>query len=138
MADMSLPNWNTLANQMIMISSLLGGFSIAIVANLLVSETNTRLSRNILKVSVLAASFFLISVFALTKILMMTTEGFPFKMTKGDLLLPANIGGFSLLFGIVSLNILIALSGWTKSKKMGIFTSIVSVITLILIFFMLT
>ena len=135
---MSLQYWNTLANQMIMISSLLGGFSIAIVANLLVSETNTHLSRNILKVSVLAASFFLISVFAMTKILMMTTEGFPLKMTKGDLLIPANIGGLSLLFGIISLNILIALSGWTKSKKMGIFTSVVSVITLILIFFMLT
>jgi hypothetical protein len=137
MEEMSLEYWNQLANQMMMISSLLGGFSIAVVANLLVSETNTRLFRSIMKTAVLAASFFLISVFAMTEILMMTTNGYPLQMTKGELTTPATIGGLTLLFGIISLTVLIALAGWTKSKELGKFTTITGIITLLLILYML-
>lgn len=51
--------WNKLANQVITISSLLGGFSIAIIANILVSQNDTRLVKIIMLVSTLAGSFFL-------------------------------------------------------------------------------
>jgi len=135
---MSFEYWNKLADQIIVISSLLGGFSIAVVANFLVSDTNTHLTRNIMKAAVLAASFFLASVFAMTKVLMMTTEGFPLKMTEGDLRIPSIIGGMTLLFGIMSLITMISLSGWTKSKKMGRFTTGAGILTFILILIMLT
>ena len=138
MEEMSFEYWNKLADQIIVISSLLGGFSIAVIANFLVSDTNTRLMRNIMKAAVLAASFFLASVFAMTKVLMMTTDGFPLKMTEGDLKVPSLIGGMTLLFGIMSLITIISLSGWTKSKKMGRFTTVIGILTLILILFMLT
>ena len=138
MEEMSFEYWNKLADQIIVISSLLGGFSIAVIANFLVSDTNTRLMRNIMKVAVLAASFFLVSVFAMTKVLMMTTDGFPLNMTEGDLMVPSIIGGMTLLFGIMSLITMISLSGWTKSKKMGRFTTVVGVLTFILILMMLT
>ncbi len=42
MIEISFEYWNKLADQTLVISSLLGGFSIAIIANLLVSEVNTR------------------------------------------------------------------------------------------------
>jgi len=138
MEEMSFEYWNKLADQIIMISSLLGGFSIAVIANFLVSDKNTRLTRNIMKAAVLAASFFLASVFAMTKVLMMTTDGFPLKMTEGDLRVPSLIGGIALLFGIISLIMMISLSGWTKSKKTGIFTTVVGFLTLILILIMLS
>ena len=138
MEEMSFEYWNKLADQIILISSLLGGFSIAVIANFLVSDTNTRLTRNIMKAAVLAASFFLVSVFAMTKILMMTTDGFPLKMTEGDLRIPSIIGGITFLFGIISLITMISLSGWTKSKKMGRFTTAIGILTLILILIMLT
>jgi hypothetical protein len=91
-----------------------------------------------MKVSVLAAGFFLSSVFALTKVLMMTTDGFPMKMTDGDLKIPSIIGGISLILGIMCLITLISLAGWTKSKRMGQFTTVVGILTFILISFMLT
>ena len=127
--------WNKLANQIITISSLLGGFSIAVVANLLVSDLNTRLLRNIMITSTLAASFFLVTVFAMTKILMMTTVGFPMKTISSDLILPQIVGGTSLLFGIISLTTLISLAGWTKSKKLGRVTTTIGILTIILILF---
>ena len=135
---MSFEYWNKLANQIIVISSLLGGFSIAVIANLLVSDINTRLTRNIMASAVLAASFFLVSVFAMTKVLMMTTEGFPLKMAEGGLRGSSLIGGMTLLLGIMSLISMISLSGWTKSKKMGVFTTVVGILTFILILIMLT
>jgi len=136
--EISLEYWNKLADQIIMISSLLAGFSIAVVANFLVSETNNRLMRNIMKFAVTAASFFLIALFSMTKILMMTTEGFPFKVSGDDLMFPKLIGGISFFIGIISLITMVSLSGWTKSKKLGRFTTVIGILALILILFMLT
>lgn len=138
MEEMSFEYWNTLADQIIVISSLLSGFSIAVIANFLVSDANNRLSRHIMRTAVLAASFFLASVFAMTKVLMMTTNGFPFKIAEGDLRIPAFIGGMALILGIMSLITMISLSGWTKSKEMGRFTTVVGISTFIIILIMLT
>ena len=132
MTELTFEYYNKLADQIIMISTLLGGFSITIVANFLVSETKTRLTNNIMIASTLSACAFLISLFAMTKVIMMTTEGYPKKILESDLLLPSGIDGFSFFLGIICLLTMIALSGWTKSKKMGIFTTIVRIITLIL------
>ncbi len=136
--NMSFEYWNKLADQLIMISSLLSGFSIAVIANILVSETKTRLIKHIMKSAVLAASFFMVSLFSMTKVLMMTTDGFPLNMTEGDLMTASLIGGTTFFLGIISLITMIALSGWSKSKKMGIFTTVVGALTLILILFMST
>ena len=138
MTEITFEYWNKLAEQTITISSLLGGFSIAVIANLLVSDVNTKLSKTIMVVSTLAASFFLITVFAMTNILMKTTVGYPFKVVDNDLFLPRVLGSISFFLGIVSLIAMISLAGWAKSKKMGRFTTIVGIMTLILILFMTT
>lgn len=138
MTEITFEYWNKLADQTITISSLLGGFSIAIIANFLVSETKTRLTNYIMVASTLAASFFLITVFAMTKLLMMTTDGYPIKVVDNDLLFPRIIGVIAFLFGIISLLTMISMSGWTKSKKMGRFTTTISILTFLLILMMLT
>jgi DMSO/TMAO reductase YedYZ heme-binding membrane subunit len=138
MEEISFEYLNKLANQIIVIGSLLGGFSIAVIANFLVSDLNTRLSNNIMKASVLSASLFLVSVFAMTKVLMTTTDGFPLKVTTGDIKTASTIGGITLLLGILSLIAIIAMAGWSKTKQMGRFTTIVGILTFILILIMLT
>ena len=115
---MTFEYWNKLADQTITISSLLGGFSIAVIANILISETNTRLLKNIMIAATLAASFFIVTVFAMTKLLMMTTDGYSMKLTESDLMFPSIVGTISLFLGITSLITMISLAGWTKSKKM--------------------
>jgi len=138
MTEITFEYWNKLAEQTITISSLLGGFSIAIIANLLVSDTNTRLSKNIMIAATLAASFFLITVFAMTKLLMMTTEGYPLTVSDDDLILPRIVGVISFLLGIISLITMISLAGWTKSKKLGRLTTAIGILSLVLILIMLT
>lgn len=134
MTEISFEYWNKLASQTILISSLLAGFSITVIANFLVSELNTKLSKYIMISATLAACLFLISVFAFTGIVMMTTEGYPGKVVvQSDLMFPRTTGAITFLFGIASLLTMISLAGWTKSKKMGIFTTIIGVVTFIII-----
>ncbi len=130
--------WNKLANQIITISSLLGGFSIAIIANILVSSSNSLMVKRIMIVSTLASSFFLVTIFGMTKLLLMTTEGYPFPVESADLVLPRLLGTISFFLGIFSLIGMISMAGWTKSKKMGILTTVLGILTLVLILLMIT
>ncbi len=124
---------NKIANQIIVISSLLSGFSIAVLANLLVTKTEDKISNYILKTTTIAAASFLVAVFSMTKIVMMTTEGYPIKLESGDLDFPKLVGFGTFILGIISLSLLIALSGWTKSRRTGIFTTIIGILTLLMI-----
>lgn len=132
--EITFEYWNKLATQTVFISSLLGGFSILVIANLLISDLNTRLSKYVIVVATLAASLFLVSIFAWTSVMMMTTVGFPKKIVSSDLTFDRILGVITFLSGTISLIAMISLVGWTKSKKMGIITTIVAGLTLILIF----
>ncbi|MEQ8241711.1 MAG: hypothetical protein RIA69_21030 [Cyclobacteriaceae bacterium] len=134
MAELPFEYWNKLANQFILISVFLGGFSIALTANLVINKSSTRLDNVILKVATTSSAGFLTAVFALTNILLATTDGYPSDVTQSDLNTPRIIGILGYLVGILSLFAIIGLSGWTKSKGTGVFTTVVSIITLILFF----
>tara|TARA_B000000557_G_C20625246_1_gene379874 strand:+ start:170 stop:586 length:417 start_codon:yes stop_codon:yes gene_type:complete len=138
MTENTFEYWNILAEQIVTISSLLGGFSIAVIANFLVSNLNTKLSKSIMAASTLAASFFLTTVFAMTNLLLKTTGVYPFEVVDNDLMLPRVVGVIAFFLGIISLLAMISMSGWTKSKRMGRFTTILGIITLILILLMTT
>ena len=138
MTEITFEYWNKLAEQIITISSLLGGFSIAVIANFLVSNLNTKLSKSIMAASTLAASFFLTTVFAMTNLLLKTTDEYPLKVVDNDLMIPSVVGVIAFYLGIISLLAMISMSGWTKSKRMGRFTTILGIITLILILLMTT
>ncbi|BDD05495.1 hypothetical protein [Aureibacter tunicatorum] len=136
--NLSLEYLNGLANQILLISSLLGGFSIAIVSNLLTDKTKGQITNRIFQVTTLAAGSFLVSVFAMTKIVMMTTKGYPENISSETLETSNIIGSISFLLGITFLCFVIVLSGWTKSKQLGIFTTIVGIITFTFIFMTIT
>lgn len=138
MEDIPLEYWNKLANQVITISSLLCGFSVAITANILVSNNDTRLVKSIMVFSTSAASFHFVTIFAMTNLLLMTTDGYPFKVLSSELALPRIVGTISFFIGILSLIIVISLAGWTKSKRMGKVTTGLGILTLILILLMTT
>lgn len=133
MLELSPEYLNKIASQLIMISSLLSGFSIAVIANLLVYKSKNRITNIILKVTTIAAGCFLATVFAMTKIVMMTTEGYPFKTIESDFTFPKLIGFSTFILGIITLSIIIGLSGWTKSRRTGIFTTIVGILTFLII-----
>ena len=137
--EITLEYWKELAKQTVLISSLLSGFSITVVANLLVSDKNDKLMKRILKFATLSAGCFLVSVFAMIQISMMTTSGGYLKnVTANDFFVPRIIGTITFMIGLFSLSVMISLSGWTKSKKVGIYTTVIGILTLLLIFITMT
>ncbi len=136
--QMTLEYWNELAKQLLLIASLLSGFSITIVANLLVSDKNDRLMNRILKFATLSSGFFLVTVFAMVNIVMTTTPGGIHKnVSVNDFQTARIIGSLTFIIGLFSIVTMIALSGWTKSKKVGIFTTVIAILALVLIFMVL-
>ena len=117
--------WNKLANQVIAISSLLGGFSIAIIANILVSQNDSRLVKIIMLVSTLAGSFFLVTIFAMTKLLLMTTDGYPFQVAERDLALPRLLGTISFFNAMISFSSTLAsfTKQWIRSLPCTLITN---------------
>ncbi len=132
--EITLEYWNALARQTILISSLLSGFSINVVANLIVSDKNDKLTNRILKSATLSAGCYLVTVFSMVQISMLTTPGgFVRDVVEADFMLPRAIGMFTFMLGLVALTVMISLSGWTKSKKVGRFTTTVGILTFLLI-----
>lgn len=130
---MNLDYLNTVSNQLILISSLMSGFSIAILANLLTYKTDNKMATYVFRLTSVAAGCFLVTVFALTKIIKMTTEGYKYETTAEDFAFTAGLTSIAFVIGIFTLSVVIALSGWIKSKKTGIFTTIVGFLTLLFI-----
>ncbi|NRB47296.1 MAG: hypothetical protein HRU41_06455 [Saprospiraceae bacterium] len=138
MMELSFEYMNKLASQIQFISALLCGFSLTILVLLFDKKGADKISINIFRFSILATGTFLVSIFAMTDVFMMTTEGFPFKAESKDLLFPNTVGMSSFFIGITSIAIIIALVGWTQSKALGIFSTIVGLLALILIILMMT
>jgi len=133
--EITLEYWNTLANQFILICSLLSGFSVTIVANLISSEKNNRIINHILKLATVAAGCFLIALFAMTQMSMITTPGgFLKNIDESNFTFPKIIGFLSFILGLMALTAILCFSGWSKSKKTGIFTTIIGILAFCLLF----
>ena len=137
--EITLEYWNELGKQTLLVTSLLSGFSITVVANLLVSDKKDKLTNRILKSATLSAGCFLISVFAMVNIVMTTTPGgYLQNVSLKDFHVARVIGMVAFMVGLFSLTTMIALSGWTKSKSVGRFTTAIGILTLLLIFVTMT
>ena len=131
--EMTIEYWNALAQQTILVSSLLCGFSVTVVANLLVSSKNDQLTNTTLKVATLAAGCFLVAVFSMIQIAMLTTPGgYEEAVAATDFVVPRAIGMFTFMIGLFAITAMIALAGWSKSKKVGRFTTTIGIVTLLL------
>lgn len=137
MPKVPIEYWNALSSQILLISALLGGFSIAIIANLLVSEKDSKIINQTFRLTIGAAASFMVSLFAMTQIYLQTTPGFPGE-AFGDGFNFARISGFiSFLIGIFCVMAVLAKSGFAKSKSMGVFTTVISLVALVTILFMM-
>jgi hypothetical protein len=137
MTELSFDYWNKLAGQLIVISSLLGGFSLSVIIPLIESKFENSTTPYIFRAILISTACFLISIFAMTKILMITTPGFPRKVTGEDFFLPRIVGATSFIIGILSIIAVLFLSGWNKSGSLKQFSIILATLTLVLILWML-
>ena len=134
MKEMSFSYWNELSSQFMFMSSLMCGFSRAIVITLLIHNSSNRVLNIIFKLSVFSALTFLISIFSTTTIKMMTTEGYPLKFVESKFFTARVISGLSFFVGVLSIIRVMSLSGWVKSKRTGWLTTVLGIVSLVLFF----
>ena len=132
MDGISLSYWNELSNQLMLISSLMCGFSVAVVVTLLIHNSTNKILGIIFKLAVFSALAFLLSIFSTTTIKMMTTQGYPLKFDEAKFSTTRIIAGFGFLTGILSIISILSLSGWVKTKRTGWLTTILGILSFIL------
>ena len=131
MLELSLPYINELAKQVAFMSSFLGGFALTFLGALILSEQESKLLRTMIISTATSALAFIVAVVAMTQLIMISTEGYPFEVDQKSLMSSRITGALALFIGIFSLMFTIALSGWMRSRKLGIITTIIGVLAII-------
>ncbi|MEL6558998.1 MAG: hypothetical protein AAFQ94_12490 [Bacteroidota bacterium] len=132
MMEMPIEYLNKLASQFIFISAFFGGFSASILGTLIISKSERKIVKYLILGSSLSSIAFIVSVFAMTKLVMVSTPGYPFDIEQISILYPRIVGIIAFMVGILSLIFVISLSGWMHSKRLGIATTSIGVVGFIL------
>ncbi len=133
MEPLSLEYLRVLSSQLIFISVFLGGVSAGILGNLITSNKSGKLINVMIFGYAIASTAFIVSVFSMTKTLVMVTPGSPFPKPEVFQSATNPLGVLGFFLGIIALLFMIALSGWLKSKKLGIATSIIALIGFLIV-----
>ncbi len=128
MMEMSIEYLNKLASQFIWISAFFGGFAATILGTLIISKSDRKIVKFLILGASLSSISFIVSVFAMTKLVLISTPGYPLKIEEVSLIFPRILGVVTFLIGIMSLIFVISLSGWMHSKRLGIATTAIGVL----------
>lgn len=129
---------NALATQIIFISVFLGGFSATLLVTLLVADNECKMMKVLIVSAASAAILFIIATFAMTKLVMVTTPGFPMKIGEEEMKSARVFGTLAHMGGILALMFTVGASGWLKSRHLGIATTTLGAIGFIAIVILLS
>ncbi len=126
-------NQDFLINQtehLVLLSAFLGGFSATFLAAILVAGTSKRITNWIVCLSAISACSFIVSTISSIAFLNGLQPDSPVFDQQFSLSFVRAVSAFALLIGIFSLLSSIGLSGWIRSKKVGVVTSAVSLVAI--------
>ena len=133
MIDLPVEYFRILAEQLVFISVFLGGISANILGTLIVAKNDNRIIKIMILVLSLAAVSFIVAVLGMNKVLMILAPNSLYNNPNELLFYPRLVGGLAFYIGIFSLIAVISLSGWLKSKRIGIITTVIGIFSSILI-----
>lgn len=134
MKAISLSYLQELAKQAVFLSAFLGGFSATFLGTILVSKLKSNLANALIITLSLASASFIVSVIALTMIVVVLGPDSPYHITSDQLLFPRLLGFATFMLGTYTLIIVIGISGWIRSRSIGIVTTLIAIIASYLIF----
>ena len=123
-------------NQFAFISTVLGGFAVTFLIGLLSLPRERPLVTWAAGAAVAAAGFLIIAAVAGVAGAVWVAErpGLPaLPETPGPLLAAFRWSGISFILGVMALLASIGLSGWTRSRVLGVFSSVVAAVTFVLL-----
>ena len=123
------------AEQLSFVSAFLGGISATILVTIVVFASSKKSVNWIVSSSAIAACSLLIAVVASWRLLIILHPEFPMPIDQGivNMLWKGMLVGYS--FGFLSLLASIGLSGWIRSKRDGIITSVIAIVAMLFFVF---
>jgi len=120
--------------QLVLLSAFLGGFSATFLAAILALKSSERVTNWIVCLSAISACSFIVAAIISIAIVNGLQPDSPAQF-KSEALFQKNrpASALALLIGIFSLLGSIGLSGWIRSKQVGLTTSTVAVISIVLV-----
>ena len=119
--------------QLVLLSAFLGGFSATFLAAILALKSSERVTNWIVCLSAISACSFIvaaiISISIVNGLQPDSLEQYKIEVFQKDRLASA----LALLIGIFSLLSSIGLSGWIRSKQVGLTTSAAAVVSIVLV-----
>ena len=126
-----------IARQLAFVSAFLGGFAATFLATLLFVNSPKKAAGWTIACAAVAASAFIVAVVALIMLVVNLNPG-AVLATESSLLTARIVGMLSFLTGTFALLTSIGVSGWLRSRKTGLATSISAGIASLFIFWAIT
>jgi hypothetical protein len=117
--------------QSLLIGVFLGGISVSILGNLIVSDNNGKLIKVLIIGLTISSLSFIMTIMSSYELILILTEGWVEEVNPQILRQTGKPIWISLFLGLFSLIFVISLSGWLKGRKLGIITTILGIITLL-------
>lgn len=134
MTNLTPEYFNLIAQQLVLISVFLGGISTTILGTIIIHKGEDVIQKYMILGLSLAAVSFIVAVIGMNKVQMILAPDSPYQNKEALLFYPRLVGGLSFYIGIYALLTVISLTGWMKSKRLGIFTTSIGIISGFLIF----
>lgn len=133
MQELPLSYLKDLAEQMVFISAFLGGFAASILGTLIFANSDQRILKVMIAGAALSAISFIVTVFAMTNIIITSHPDYPLKIDPSDVNFGRLAGSICFFLGLLALIFVVACSGWVYSKRLGVFTTIIGILGVILV-----
>ena len=137
MQDVSPDFMRELLEQLALLSTFLGGFSATFLATLLTINEKHKLVSWMIGLATIAACFFVIAVVSCIGSMVSLHPDMPqLAVNSGPTLILRLLAAVGFFLGMLVLISSIGLSGWLKGKKLGILTSCVAFLTIVILLWM--
>jgi Na+/H+-translocating membrane pyrophosphatase len=133
MAELSPEYFKIISEQLVLISVFLGGISTTILGTIIMQESESKILKFMILALSLSAVSFIVAVIGMTKVQVILAPDSPYLNKEDALFYPRLIGGLAFYLGIYSLLTVVGSTGWMKSKRIGIFTTTLAIISGLLI-----
>ncbi|MCP4291239.1 MAG: hypothetical protein GY780_05330 [bacterium] len=128
-----------ISRQIAFVSAFLGGFAATFLATLLMVKSEKRIAGWVLGCVAFSASAFIVSVVAAVTLIVVSHPSVPRNVSAGASTAPARVVCIlSFVLGIYSLLASVGISGWLRSRNVGLATSISGGLGLILVTWAIT
>lgn len=138
MLDLSNTFLREVGVQSLLVGIFLGGISVSILGNLIVSNNNGKIIKILIIGLSISSLSFLLTILSSFELILILTEGSNQEVNSQILKQTTRPVWMSLYLGLFSLISVISLSGWLKGKKLGMITTILGIITILFIILIMT